>query len=567
MRPSDDRIILALMQRHALPEIVARLLQLRQVGLDEVERYLTPRLRDLMPDPACLRDMDKAVARLATAVESGEAIAVFGDYDVDGATSSAVLYHYLAALGAPPRLYIPDRQKEGYGPNIAAFTQLRAEGHRLIITVDCGTMAHEALAHAKADGIDVLVLDHHQTGGGLPECVALVNPRRADDESGLDYLAAVGVVFFVVVGLNRELRQRGFFKTREEPDLAQWLDLVALGTVCDVVPLEGVNRVFVQQGAANIRNGGIMELARVAGANAPIGTYEMGFQIGPRVNAGGRVGQSDLGVRVMTDADPEARIGLAARLNDFNKERQTIEAQVLGEASIMAETKMEGLNTPPPFVLVEKTGWHVGVVGIVAGRLKDKYHRPSFVLADDGAGTLKGSVRSISGADVGRIIATAMDMGLVQSGGGHAMAAGVTLSRAQLPAFEDYLHKALSHIGDTPRPLWLDATLTPKSATRALYDQLQTIGPFGAGNPEPCFVLPDVRIVKADNVGVGHVRCILSGVDGGRLKAMAFASLSEDVRQLLLRRTTRLHIAGTLRADNWNGRCDVQLLIRDAASP
>ncbi|MBE8191549.1 MAG: single-stranded-DNA-specific exonuclease RecJ [Alphaproteobacteria bacterium] len=571
MRPIDDNKILAITQRHQLPEIIARLLCLRGVALDDVPHYLSPKLRDIMPDPLSLRDMDKAVSRLATAIEQGETIAVFGDYDVDGATSSAILYHYLSALGLPPRLYIPDRQTEGYGPNHNAFSILKEEGHNIIVCVDCGTMAHDVLAKAKADGTEIIVIDHHQSGGGLPSCAALINPRRADDDSGLDYLAAVGVVFFVVVGLHRELRKRGFFDEKEMPDLMGYLDLVALGTVCDVVPLQGVNRAFVQQGIKVLQgknsNMGLGALARAAKSEPPYGTYEMGFQLGPRLNAGGRVGQANLGVRLLTSDDAEELVGIAARLDDFNKQRQSIEKTVLAESLAMVETKIGSSNTPPPFLLVANEDWHIGVVGIVASRLKDRYHRPSFVLGFND-GKFKGSVRSISGVDIGRMVATAVDNNIIEGGGGHAMAAGVTLTPAQLPAFESYLAEALEgKVQDTPKELMLDGSLTPKAATRDFYESLQEVGPFGAGNAEPCFALPDVRIIKATIVGDQHVRCIISGIDGGSLKAMAFASVPEDVRHALLQNPYRAHIAGTLRPDDWNGKNDTQFFIRDIALP
>jgi single-stranded-DNA-specific exonuclease len=569
MRTANDRDVLALTQRLGVSELVARLLATRGIGVEAAEAFLEPRLRDLLPDPSVLRDMDKAAARLADAIEAEEPVAVFGDYDVDGATSSAVLARYWKMLGQSLHVYIPDRQKEGYGPNQAAFEALKQQGYRLVVTVDCGTMAHDVLAQAEADDMQVIVADHHQSGGGLPSCFALINPRRADDTSGLGHLAAVGVSFLLVVGLNRELRQRGYFASREEPKLISLLDLVSLGTVCDVVPLQGVNRAFVRQGAQIMSEGGnigMRALAHSASATPPFGTYEMGFQMGPRVNAGGRVGQADLGVRLLSCDDMEEATGLAARLNDFNTERRAIEAQVLSEAHRRAEETIAAHNAPPPFLLLAGQSWHPGVIGIVAGRLKDKFHRPSFVIALDEDGMGKGSARSISSVDIGRLVALAVDKKLIEAGGGHAMAAGVTLHESQIAGFQAFLSQELGDMAlDSPRELYIEASLTPNAASRDVLEELQKAGPFGAGNPEPRLVLPAARVIKPSIVGENHVRCILGGEGGGRLKAMAFASVPDEVRQLLLTTKEPLHIAGYLRADDWNGRRDVQFMVHDAA--
>ena len=568
-RPSDDRLVLAMCQRHTIPDILARVLVARGVALEEVPAYLEPRLRDLLPDPSCLTDMDKAAERLALAVEHDENIAVFGDYDVDGATSSAVLSRYFAALGKHLRVYIPDRQKEGYGPNIEAFRQLQDEGNNLIVTVDCGTMAHDTLAAAHASGIEVIVADHHQTGGGLPTCFALVNPRRADDTSGMGDLAAVGVTFLLVVAVNRCLRRSGYFDRRAEPDVLGLLDIVALGTVCDVVPLRGLNRALVRQGvavAAQTNNEGIRALARVSRASQQLGAYEFGFQLGPRLNAGGRVGEASLGARLLSTESSEEASGFAMRLDDLNAERRAIEAEVLSEAMHDAENKIAAHNAPPPYFLAAREGWHPGVIGIVAGRVKDRFNRPSFVIALDEDGLGKGSARSITGIDIGRLIAGAVDLGLIEAGGGHAMAAGLTLRAEQMAGFEAYLSQELGAFAlDGPRDLWLDATLSPAAVNTDLFELIQKAGPFGAGNAEPRFVFPAVRVLQSAIVGDGHVRCILAGREGGRLKAIAFSSVPESVRALLTKQPSLCHIAGFLRADNWNGRNDVQLMVHDAA--
>ncbi len=569
MHETDDRQVLALSQRLGLPDLLCRMLAKRGINAEQASSYLEPKLRDLLIDPSLLADMDKAAERLADAIGNEEKVAVFGDYDVDGATSSALLIRYWRACGQDMRAYIPDRQKEGYGPNEAAFQTLYDEGFNLVVTVDCGTMAHDVLAAAKARGQQVIVADHHQTGGGLPECFALINPRRADDDSGLGHLAAVGVTFMLLVGLNRCLRQRGYFQGRDEPDLTRLLDLVALGTVCDVVPLEGVNRAFVKQGLAVMQQGhniGVQALGKVARAEGTWGTYQLGFQLGPRVNAGGRVGQAEIGTRLLSTESAEEAAGLAARLDDFNSERRTIEADVQDAATRNIETMLQTGNALPPFILQAQEGWHPGVIGIVAGRMKDKYHRPTFIIALDENGIGKGSARSISSIDIGQLVAGAVDRKIIEAGGGHAMAAGVTLHQEQIPVFESYLAEQLGDMAiDGPRYLRLDATLTPQAASRELWESLQQVGPFGAGNPEPRVVLPAVSIIKPSVVGDGHVRCILAGQGGGRLKAMAFASVPEEVRTLI--QTTRgpLHIAGFLRADDWNGRRDVQFMVHDAA--
>ncbi len=564
----DERHSLALAQRYDLPDSIARLLAMREVVLDEAEDYLEPRLRTLMPDPYCLTDMEQAVKRVAHALKTGEKIAIFGDYDVDGATSSAIILRYLRALGVEADVYIPDRVKEGYGPNREAFQTLKGRGAALIITVDCGTMALTPLQNARDMGVDVIVIDHHQTGTEMPPAYALINPRRPDDESGLGHLAAVGVVFMFLVGLNRYLDEINFLPSETAPDLLSLLDLVALGTVCDVVPLTGLNRAFVSQGIKIMQmrdNQGINALAQVARCKNDFGIYELGFQLGPRVNAGGRVGEATLGVRLLTTNDAEEAQGIAMRLNDFNQQRQQIETEVLSHALITLETALEGRNTPPPAIILGHENWHAGVIGIVASRLKDKYQRPCFIIAWDDKGEGKGSVRSLKGIDVGQIIARAVAKGIINGGGGHAMAAGVSLHKSQLDAFTAYLNEEIAPlIVHEPRDLVIEAALSPAGASRAFYDDMQRIGPFGAGNHEPRFMLPDVKIVRADIVGDGHVRCIISGAGKKSLKAIAFSSVAEEVRQFLQTHRSECHLAGYLRADDWQGRRDIQFMIHDA---
>ncbi|MGB6087221.1 single-stranded-DNA-specific exonuclease RecJ, partial [Parvibaculum sp.] len=554
--------------------IVARVLAGRGVAPEDCAAYLAPSLRTLLPDPSTLADMDKAAVRVADAIIAGEKIAVFGDYDVDGATSSALLHRFFREVGRELRIYIPDRIREGYGPNAPALKRLKDEGIDLVITVDCGTMAHKALGIAADYGLPSIVIDHHQAEPALPPAFALVNPNRLDDDSGLGQLAAVGVTFVFLVALNRALRDRGFYGAdRAEPNLMQWLDLVALGTVCDVVPLQGLNRAFVAQGLrvmarrGNVGLSALAEVARMNGAPAP---YHCGFLLGPRVNAGGRVGRADLGVRLLTTENELEAHALAEELNVMNAERQAIEAQVLEQALAQVDERLSAsrANTPPPLIIASGRGWHPGVIGIVASRLKDRYERPSLVIALDEKGEGKGSGRSLTGVDLGRAVTAALEAGLLINGGGHAMAAGLTLREEKIEALDAFLSKRLADdvaIASEARVLKLDGAIAARGATRDLYDLVQQAGPYGAGNPEPRFAVPSVRVVRADIVGNAHVRCILAGEDGERLKGIAFRAAESPVGAVLLDKGAGLlHIAGRLSADDWQGRREVQLTIEDA---
>jgi len=577
-RPADLRCTAALTQALGVPELVARVLAARGVTPDDAGRFLEPRLRDHLPDPSRLKDMDAAVARLQRAVEAGESIAIFGDYDVDGATSGALLGRFLRHLGAAPRFYVPDRIAEGYGPNAAALERLRRDGVAVVVTVDCGVTAFEPLAAAAATGLDVIVLDHHAAEPRLPEAVAVVNPNRIDEPRGaadperLSALAAVGVAFLLVVALNRALREAGWYRRsgRDEPDLRGWLDLVALGTVCDVVPLVGLNRALVTQGLkvmARRGNPGLAALADVARMDGPPAAYHAGFVLGPRVNAGGRVGASDLGTRLLATDNAAEAAEIAGRLDALNAERQRVEAAVL-EAAV-AQVEAAG-DTAEGVVFAAAAGWHPGVIGIVAGRLKERFHRPAVVVAlDADGGTGKGSGRSVPGVDLGAAVLAARQAGLLIDGGGHPMAAGLTVAAERLPQLRDFLVErlggAMAAIGYRPS-LGLDGLVQPGGATVALLHALQAVGPFGAGNAQPRFAMPAVRVVKADVVGRNHVRCILGGADGGRLKGIAFRALESALGTALLRRGgPPLHLAGRLDLDSWNGRESVQMIIEDAA--
>lgn len=570
-RGGDDRAALALAQRFGFPEIIGRLLAGRGVGTDECERFLAPTLRDCLPDPSHLKGLDEAVARLLDAIRRGETIAIFGDYDVDGATSSALLRRFFSAVGGKSTIYIPDRQREGYGPNAAALLKLKEQGARIVVTVDCGITAHAALAVAAQAGLDVVVVDHHLGEPTLPHALAVIDPNRLDEESPHRMLAAVGVTFLLVAGINRALRQAGWYATRSEPDLVQWLDLVALGTICDVVPLTGVNRALVTQGLKVMRrrgNIGLAALGDAAGIGEKLDAYHAGFILGPRVNAGGRVGEADLGARLLSTDDPLEARDLAARLHALNAERRDIEAHVLAQAIAQVDQ-----DAPGPLIFATGEGWHPGVIGIVASRLKDRYNRPACVIAlSNGIG--RGSGRSVPGLGLGPIVIAAHQAGLLLNGGGHAMAAGFTVEAKNLPAFHEFLSSRIADAlgpGDGIAELGIDGALAAAAATPDLTALIESIGPFGTGNSEPRFVFPNLRVLRADVVGTEHVRCVFGdGAASVRLKGIAFRALNgergnELGKALLNAQGAGFHIAGHLRADTWQGRNDVQLFIDDAA--
>lgn len=566
-RLGDERTALGIAQRLDVPEIVGRIMAGRGVSMDDAERYLDPTLKTLLPDPSVMRDMDAAAARIAKAIHDSEPVAVFGDYDVDGATSSAVLHRYFAAIGVPLRIYIPDRLKEGYGPNAPALEALAKEGIKVALTVDCGITAFEALEAAADAGLDMIVVDHHVAEPKLPRAAAVVNPNRMDDDSGLGHLAAVGVAYMLVIALNRKLRADGWFADRTEPNLVQWLDLVALGTVCDVVPLTGLNRAFVTQGLkvmARRQNTGLRALADVARLNEAPGAFHLGFLLGPRVNAGGRVGEAGLGARLLTTEDAVEAQRLAEQLDRYNTERKEIEAAVLDAALAQVGEDFEG-----PAVIAVGEGWHPGVIGIVASRLVGKYGRPAFVIGTDGD-VGKGSARSIQGIDLGAAVIAARQSGLLINGGGHKMAAGLTVETAKIDALRKFLTERLWDEGaaDIKPSLGVDGTLSVSGATPDLFEMIAQAGPYGAGNPEPRFVLADARVAFADVVGESHVRVSLSEIGGKPLKGIAFRATESGLGEMLLKNAGKghIHIAGHLRADTWQGRKGVQFVIEDAAA-
>ncbi len=570
-RLEDARAALTLAQRFELPEVVARAMAGRGIGADTAEEFLNPRLATQLPDPGHLLDMEAAAERIVSALVAGEKIAVFGDYDVDGATSTALLTRFFGALGADILIHIPDRMKEGYGPNGHAMKALAAKGAKVVITVDCGISAFDALEDAANEGLDVVVVDHHVAEERLPRATAIINPNRLDESSPHRQLAAVGVAFLLVVAVNRAARARGYFSTaRPEPDLLQWLDIVALGTVCDQVRLTGVNRALVTQGLkvmARRANAGINALADVAKLDSKPEAWHLGFMLGPRINAGGRVGRPDLGARLLASDDPDAARALAHELDAFNTERREIEAQVLEQA--LAQAEAQG-GAERALLFISGEDWHPGVIGIVASRIIERFHRPVCVAGVSG-GTAKGSGRSIPGINLGAAVIAARQEGLLVNGGGHAMAAGFTVTTEKLDALGAFLEARIARqqaeMGEeTGRTLLLDGALAVRAANTEIVQRLQQLAPFGQGNSEPRFVIPAARIGKADVVGENHVRLFLSGEDGGRLKAIAFRTADTPLGQALLGAgQVPVHVVGKLRADNWMGRDDVQLLVDDAA--
>ncbi|NYZ12284.1 single-stranded-DNA-specific exonuclease RecJ [Azospirillum sp. RWY-5-1] len=574
-RPFDERLAWGLAQGRGLPEIVGRVLASRGVGEDGCDVFLNPTLRSCLPDPSRFVDMDKAASRIAAAIMDGEPVAVFGDYDVDGATSAALWRRFFRALGTDLRVYVPDRVKEGYGPNAQALVRLRNEGVRLVVTVDCGVSAFAALEAAAEAGLEVVVLDHHAAEPRLPPAVAVVNPNRLDEDGAFRTLCAAGVCFLTVVAVNRELRRAGFYADRPEPPLMDWLDLVALGTVCDVVPLVGLNRALVAQGLkvmARRSNPGLAALADVAGVKDRPDAYHAGYILGPRVNAGGRVGEADMGARLLSTDDPVEAMDLARRLDAHNGERRQIEQVVLDDAMALVERHAE---EDTGLVFVSGEGWHPGVIGIVASRLKERFGRPACVVAlvpgDGGMMVGKASGRSVRGVDLGAAVIAARQEGLLLAGGGHRMAAGFTVRGDRLDDLRRFLgERVAEQVGSAPLvpTLDLDGALAVGGATATLVETLAKLGPFGTGNAEPRFALADARVVRADVVGANHVRVILAGNDGARLKGIAFRALDGALGQALLRSgSATLHLAGVLRVDRWNGNEAVQLLIDDVAHP
>lgn len=572
VRPAQDELVRRHQSALGLSEPLARALASRGVGPDDGAVYLNPTLKALFPDPSSFRDMDRAAEILVDALITDRRMVVFADYDVDGAASAAQLVRWMRAMGREVPVYIPDRVSEGYGPSPAIFRNLKDRGAQLVITLDCGAAALDALSAARDIGLDVVVIDHHlMRPGEVPPAAALVNPNRADDNSGQGMLAAAGVAFVLLAALNREARRRGLFSDRTEPDLRQWLDLAALGAVCDVTSLTGFNRALTAQGLkvmSRWANPGLKALADIGKISGPATTFHAGFVLGPRINAGGRIGRSDLGARLLSTDDPAEAAVLAAQLDELNGQRRTVEQAVLDEALALIDS--DPTLAEAPVLVVAAPAWPPGVIGIVAGRLRERYRRPAVVIGlDMAAGVGKGSGRSQPGVNLGSAVQAAFEVGLLLSGGGHAMAAGLSIRPDRIGDFTQFLIERLSAAqaraaeGDA---LEVDALITPRGADRALLDAFGQLAPFGPGNPEPVFAAAKVRVERPLPMRGGHVRVTLSDSAGGRLKAVAWRAEETPVGQALLAGGV-LHVAGRLRPDDWQGRATVELEIEDVADP
>ena len=573
MRSSDDELATALARKIKSPDIIGRLLAGRGIGVDEAESFMAPTLKDLFPDPSSFIDMDAACEAVLDALLEGKTIGVFADYDVDGGTSSAQLTRYFRNWGVEPLLYVPDRLTEGYGPSPAAFRKMQDAGAELVITVDCGAAAVEALEAAQDIGLDIVVLDHHLMQGKPPPARAVVNPNRPDCPSGCGHLAAAGVVFVMIVGLNRLARQKGIKPPDADklPDPMDWLDLCALGTLCDMAPLEGVNRAFVRQGLKILQrqdNIGIAALSQVAGVDAPKSVYHATFLLGPRLNAGGRIGDPWLAAKLLAEEDRKEAIVLAEKLHALNAARREMEAEILSEAEKQVEARLDE-KPDASAIVVGGEGWHPGVIGIVAGRLKEKYHLPAFVIGwgENLGPVAKGSGRSINGVNLGDLVARAAKEGVILSGGGHAMAAGLSLEPGQLATFRDFLEDNTVSAHEEraeARVLELDGLLSASAATHDLMMRIDAAGPYGAGAPEPLFAITGLRPANARRVGADHVSFEICGDDGAKLRAISFRSAETQLGENVFAGNA-IHLAGRLKPDDWRGGKAVQFEVVDGA--
>jgi len=564
-RCQDDALVTELMQSKSLDDLTARLLAGRGVSPVTADEFLSPSLRGSMPDPSSMQDMDKAANLIVDAVQAKQKITVFADYDVDGGSSAAQLIRWGRGFGVEIGLYVPDRVKEGYGPSIEAFKQLKSEGNDLVITVDCGAAAQSALEAAEGLELPIIVIDHHLMHGALPPCAALINPNREDDTSGLGHLAAAGVTFMTLVALNREARRRELETT---PNIMNLLGLTALGTVCDVVSLTGLNRAFVTQGLKVLSkndNIGVNALADIAGSNPPYTTYHCGFILGPRINAGGRIGKAEMGAEMLATENSQLAYAHAAELDRVNTARKTLQNQMVNEA-LEAAHKLPEENA---VIIVNMKGWHPGVIGIVAGRLKDRFDKPAIVIGVNDEGLGKGSGRSMSGVNLGAAITKAKEAGLLISGGGHAMAGGLTVEADKISDFTEFLNRLLKDDVEQARnnlSLKVDALIVPNAANQAIIDKVRQVGPYGAGNPQPLFAFSDLRIAYAERVRGGHVRCAFEDGAGGRISGICFRADETGLDQVLLDpNAPRVHVAGRLKADSWKGRSRIDLQLVDLA--
>ena len=572
-RPADAEVTRRHQLNHGLSEPLARALAARGVTAEQGADFLNPTLKALFPDPSTFADMDLAATILVDALEARRRIAVFADYDVDGASSAAQIVRWFRAMGLEISIYVPDRILEGYGPSPAAFRRLKDEGAELVITVDCGAAAYDALAYAAEIGLPVVVVDHHlMRAGEIPAVAALVNPNRPDDRSGQGHLAAAGVAFVLLAALNREARRRGLFSGAAEPDIRAWLDLAAMGAICDVTQLSGFNRALAAQGLkvmSNWRNPGLAALMQIAKGQGPASVFHVGFLLGPRINAGGRIGRSDLGARLLSTDDPAEAAALAEELDALNASRKDVEREV--QEAAVRHIERETNQADAPCLVVAQDGWHPGVIGIVAGRLRERYRKPVIVIGIDRPGNVgKGSGRSQPGVNLGRAVQAAYEEGLLLSGGGHAMAAGLSVRPDTIPELRAFLCERLAdecQVAAAEDGLEIDALITTRGADRSLWTDFQRLAPFGPGNPEPLFAAADVKVERPTAMNGGHVRCTLTDRTGGRLKAIAWRCEDTESGRRLLSEGGLVHVAGRLKPDDWQGRESVQLEIEDVADP
>ena len=550
----------------SLDEITSKLLSIRKIKKEDINSFLNPSIKNYLPNPNDLIDMQKSTKRTVISIDKKEKVGIFGDYDVDGATSTALLGKYFSELKLPYEIYIPDRKKEGYGPSIKSFDELISKGVKIIFTVDCGTLSFEAINYAKKNNIDVIVLDHHQSEVSLPDAYSVVNPNRIDDNSNLQYLCAAGVTFMFLVSMNRELRNiKWFYKNKiNEPDLINYLDLVSLGTVCDVVPLIGLNRALVKQGLKILKtkkNLGLKTLLDICKIETSPSIYHLGFMLGPRINAGGRVGKCSHGANLLLNTNPKNAFKLASELNQFNKERQILEKELLQK--ILNETKNYSKD---PILVISGANWHEGVIGIVAARLKDKFNKPVIIISiEDQIG--KASARSIVGFDIGSTIIAATQEKLLIKGGGHKMAGGFSINIENIEKFKDFIFRKFRNINEdliSEKPLFLDSIISHNALNIDFYDKVNALAPFGSGNPEPKFIIKDLKTINGKIVGEKHIKSILIGSDGSTIKTIAFNAVENDIGAYLLQKNNKpFNIAGKLSLNEWKGQTNVEFIIDD----
>ena len=562
----NEEDVLFIKENFILDSTISKLLSIRKIKKEDINSFLNPSIKNFLPNPNNLIDMEKSTKRTIDAIKQKEKIGIFGDYDVDGATSTALLGKYFSKLNLLYEIYIPDRKKEGYGPSINAFKELITKGVKIIFTVDCGTLSFEAIEYAKLNKIDVIVLDHHQSEVNLPKAYSVINPNRLDDKSNLQYLCAAGVAFMFLVSLNRELRLLKWFNKNNinEPNLLNYLDLVSLGTVCDVVPLIGLNRALVKQGLKIFKtkkNLGLKTLLDICKIEGKPSIYHLGFVLGPRINAGGRVGKCSHGANLLLNTDPKNAFKLASEMDQFNKERQMLEKNLLKQ--ILDETK-KYLNDP--VLVISGTDWHEGVIGIVAARLKDKFNKPVIIISVEGE-VGKASARSIEGFDIGSVIIAATQNKVILKGGGHKMAGGFSIDIKNIEKFKDFIFKKFRNINEdltSDKPLYFDSVIAPTAINLDFYNKVNTLAPFGSGNPEPKFIIEDLRIINGKIVGEKHIKSVLIGKDGSTIKTIAFNAVEKDLGAYLLKKNNKLiNIAGKLSLNEWKGQSNVEFIIDD----